>query len=132
MSERNLQLARDGLAAFNRGDFDALDAVLADDVVAVVPAGMPNEGTYEGREGYWLMLRHWIEAWEDFRAEAHDFIAIGDHVVVPVRQVGRGRGSGVEVSAEMAYLLELRDGLLVRWQLCLDREEALAAARAAG
>jgi hypothetical protein len=50
--------------------------------------------------------------------------------MVPVHQVARGRGSGAEVEIRLAYLLRVRDGLLVEWRLCASVEEALELVRA--
>jgi ketosteroid isomerase-like protein len=126
-----LDLARRGFAALNSGDLEALFALTADDVVAVVPTGLANAGSYEGIEGFREMMGQWLEVWEGFRAEPLEFIAVGeDTLVVPVRQTATGHGSGVAVEAQFAYLLRARDALLVEWRLCHDTDEALAHASA--
>ena len=130
MPSRNVELAREGLKAFNSGDTETLEALMADDVVAIIPREMPNDGVYEGRDGFWRMLSQWTEPWEEFRSEPLDFIEVGDQVVVPVRSTGRGRGSGIEVEAEQAHRFELRDGRMIRWQLYATLDDALADARA--
>jgi hypothetical protein len=49
--------------------------------------------------------------------------------VVDVDQTGRGAGSGLEVTQRgLAYLVTVRDGLIVRLYLYPDRAAALAAA----
>ena len=124
-----VDLSRQGFAALNSGDLETLFGLLADDVVAVVPQSFANAGVYEGLDGFRQMTDQWLEAWGEFHAEPLEFIREGDAVVVPVRQSGTGRGSGVEVAAEMAYLLRARDGLLVEWRLCHNAGEALEQAR---
>ena len=42
--------------------------------------------------------RRWLSDWEHWRAEADDFLEVGDHVVVLTRYLGRGRVSGVRSS----------------------------------
>jgi ketosteroid isomerase-like protein len=129
VSERNVELARTGLEAFNRGELEGFFELLDPDVEAYVPPDLPNEGTYRGRDGFRRMMEQWGEAWEEFRAEPEEIVAKGDRVVALIRQRGRGRGSGVEVEFGVAYIFEVRDGKVVRWELSADREGALASVR---
>jgi ketosteroid isomerase-like protein len=64
---------------------------------------------------------------DDFKLEPHEFIARGQHVVVPMTATARGR-EGVPVSAMSVHLYTFEDGRLVRITLFQEREEALAAA----
>jgi ketosteroid isomerase-like protein len=119
---------RELVDVYNSGDLDAMLALLHDDVVAVVPDGMPNAGVYEGRAGVGTMLAQWGEAWERFRVEPRAFIEAGDAMLVPARQIGRGRGSGIELELEFVWLVRERDGRLVYWRLCQTLKEARALA----
>jgi ketosteroid isomerase-like protein len=77
------------------------------------------------------MRRTWqaaLGAWEDFRAEAYEFIEIRDQVVVLTRARGRGKGSGAEVSAHTATVWTLDGGKIVRLALYWDSAKALQAA----
>jgi hypothetical protein len=47
--------------------------------------------------------------------------------VIFLRAVGRGRGSHVEVEAEIIHVAEFRDGKFTRLRGFSDREEALKA-----
>lgn len=126
MAAEHVQLARRGIAAYNSGDLSALLELLSDDIVAVVSPGMANSGVYHGHEGFVRMLEDWGEAWEDFRLEAEEPFGAGEGVVIPVRQYGRGRGSGVETSMLTFHVAHFRDDRMVKWCLCDSREEALA------
>jgi ketosteroid isomerase-like protein len=70
-----------------------------------------------------------LEAWDERRFEAEDFVDAGDCVVILQREYRRGKGSGVEVEAEIAILADLRDGRVARIQGYMDRGEAIEAAR---
>ncbi|MBA2631097.1 MAG: nuclear transport factor 2 family protein [Thermoleophilaceae bacterium] len=120
------ELAQRGFAALNSGNPEALFALVSDDVVAIVPGEFANEGVYEGRDGFRLMFAHWMEAWDTFHVEPLEFTEVDGGVVVAVRQVARGRGSGIDLETDLAYLLRARDGLLTEWRLCHDVDEALA------
>ena len=59
--------------------------------------------------------------------EAHDFIEIGEHVVVPVTTRIRGR-DGIEVTADTASLYTVRGDRVARIAMYQTLEEALQAA----
>jgi len=128
MRERNVAIARSGIEAFNRGDVDAVLALAAPDVEVFAPPDLPNPGRYVGYAGYLRWSEQWLEAWETFTLDILDIEAVDDrHVVAVVRQNGRGRLSGLELTMEAAHLYEIdEDGMVVRFELHLDRASALA------
>ena len=63
--------------AFNRGNVDALDELVADDFVEHDP--MP--GSTPDREGFKDMIRSLREAFPDFHTDVEDQIVAGDKVV---------------------------------------------------
>jgi ketosteroid isomerase-like protein len=127
-SER-LEIARRGIDAYNAGDLGAVAGVLHEDLVAVVPEGMPNAGVYRGHAGFARMLGHWGEAWEDFHIEVVELEEAGDAVLVAVVQRGRGRGSGIETSMPAVHLMGFRGDRVSHWRLCESLVEARAHAR---
>ena len=72
-------------------------------------------------------LHAWLSPWEDWRCEAEDYVAHGDHVVALCRYRGRGKGSGATIDTEGAHVWTLRDGKVVRLEVFADRAKALAA-----
>ncbi len=69
-------------------------------------------------------MRRAFEAYEAGDMETGD-----RHVVGHTHQTARGRGSGVEVSREVAYVNEIRDGRCIFLGLEPTFEGALAVAR---
>ena len=67
------------------------------------------------------------EVWEEFRAEAREFVDAGDRIVAMGRMTGKGKGSGVEVEDEFAGIWTVREGRVVRWEMQTDRAAALEA-----
>jgi ketosteroid isomerase-like protein len=122
-SERVDTVSR-GFEAFNGGEFAAVGEVLHDDVVAVVPDSMANSGVYHGHEGFARMLTHWVEPWEELRVDVLELIEEGDAVLAPAVQHGRGRGSGVEISMRVVFLLRFRGDRVDFYRLCETLEEA--------
>ena len=129
MPDELLDIARNGIEAYLRGDVDAVFEVATDDVEFIVPDSLVNSGRYVGRAGYESMMRQWDEAWDEFRVEIVDLIQEEDAVVASVTQHGRGRGSGIETRMTAAYLMRFRDGRLSQWRLCESREEAIRQVR---
>jgi len=124
MPSERVDIASRGFEAFNRGELDALGELLHDDVVAVVPDSMANSGVYHGREGFARMLTHWVEPWAQLRVDVLELIEEGDAVLAPVVQHGRGRGSGVEISMRVVFLLRFRGDRVEHYRLCESLEEA--------
>jgi ketosteroid isomerase-like protein len=109
---------------------EAVWAIADDDVEVGGAPELPNSGSYHGQEGFVTWITQWLDAWDDFRIEVVEMVAIDDeHVLVEVDQHGRGRASGLEVTQRgLAYLVTLRDGAVARLFLYPDRAAALAAA----
>jgi ketosteroid isomerase-like protein len=52
----------------------------------------------------------------------------GDRVLAVVREVARGRSSGLEVDGRWGYLVTVEDGLIVRIEAYRDAGQALQVA----
>ena len=88
-------------------------------------------GVYKDHEDPNPRLRAWLSGWEDWRAEAEEFLEFGNHVVVLAIYWGRGKGSGVEISQQGAHVFELRDGKVVRLEIFASRQKAIDSVRSA-
>jgi len=127
VSERNVEIVRRVIEAFNRRDFDvALRDVAPDATVDMSRSRGPDAGVYVGHHA---VRRFWTDMTETFERHTmvpDEFIPHGEHVVVPgpTRMTGRG---GIEVEATGAFVVTLRDGRVVRLTLYQDRAEALKA-----
>jgi ketosteroid isomerase-like protein len=131
MSEENVELAREGIDALNRGDLDAWLAFLSPDVVWEPLPGVPGMGElYRGR----AEVREWIEElWEEAEGVVHTEIEqitdLGeDRVFLAAVFTARGRGSGVPFELQTWSVIWYREGLVTRRQVFWTRDEALEAA----
>ena len=95
------------------------------DMVLDLSRNVLNPATYEGFDGFVRFAEQVGEAWAEFRMEPEEVIERGDVVVVLVRAVGKGRGSGVEVDDAVAMVAEVRDGRISTLRVEPDREAAL-------
>jgi ketosteroid isomerase-like protein len=117
--------------ALNRGDIDGTVAVLRDDAKWVEHSDLPEAGTYEGVATIRSFLEHYMESWDDFHQEIEDKIVRGPCVLLFIHLEAEGKGSGIEVNSRYAHMWRLRDGRGARVDAFYDREQALAALRAA-
>jgi ketosteroid isomerase-like protein len=128
--ERNVAFVREGLEAFERGDLEAVLAMLDPEIEVYAPPEVGNPGTYHGPEGFVEWTVGWFEAWEDFTNEPQRIEPVGRrHVVVEVLQRARGRGSGLPLERHAAFMWEGRDGRAVAVHLYPTIEEAIEVAR---
>ncbi len=69
-----------------------------------------------------------MRAWDDYRVEAEEIARAPDgRIVVMTRYIGRGKGSGVEVSRKGAHIWSMHDGRAVRQEIYATRADALEA-----
>jgi ketosteroid isomerase-like protein len=128
MSQENVEVIRDAIAAMNEGDYGRAMGHLADDVVLENPAGV-FAGTFRGREAVGEWFGDWFRTFDwNVHIDLREIAEIGDDGVLLVADLrGRGRGSGVEAAQTFAYLYRLREGKIARMDGYLSREEALEA-----
>jgi ketosteroid isomerase-like protein len=121
----NVEIVRRAIDAFNRGDIDAaLTAVAADGAVDWSRSRGLDAGTYVGHDAIRRFWTQMTEPFERLTTVPEEFIAHGEHVVVPTTGRMTGRG-GIEVQSRTAMVATFRDGLVVRWTMYQDRDEAL-------
>jgi ketosteroid isomerase-like protein len=121
-----LEKLRQLYSEWARGDYSRAD--IWDDSVQMDTFGMGEPMRASGVEEVRAELAGWLSAWElPLRIEADDFVESGSRILVLVRWKGRGKGSGVEMEASGAHLWTFRDGLVVRFDVYRDRDEATEA-----
>jgi ketosteroid isomerase-like protein len=127
MSEGNVGVVREMLAAWVAGDFESALEAFEPDVVwdnSPLPEGLVAHGIDEMQQG----LRRWVGTWNDYWAEFDEMIDAGDHVVVIGREGGRAKASGVIVSQPSIVVYTLNDRKIIAAKNYKSRAEALEAA----
>jgi ketosteroid isomerase-like protein len=126
----NLELARAGYEAFQRSDLEGVLALTDPEVEIYLPPTLPNSGTFRGHQGYITWIGQWLDAWEDFKIEVLAMEPVGErHVVTAIHQTAVGRGSGIPVEMDIAYMSDIRDEKVVALQMYQSREEAVSVAK---
>jgi ketosteroid isomerase-like protein len=112
-------------------DLDGLLELYGTDVEFLPVTGTRVEsGGYHGHQGVRDYFEEVAPIWEAMTPYGTDFQVIGDAVVVYGGCMVRGRGSGAETDAPMAWVVTVTDGKIVSHRGFGDPESALAAAEA--
>jgi ketosteroid isomerase-like protein len=127
MSE-NVELVREGLAAWLSGDVERAAELVHPDVVSVRMPPIPDPGTYHGVAGIQEMYDDWTADFGAFEMEPLEFVDVGDRVVVGMIQRGTGKASGAPVEGRFWFVFTIAEGKLARQEVYNDRDEALEAA----
>ena len=131
----NLQLVKEGYAAFGRGDLPGLLSLLAEDVVWDVPGeGLPIAGTYRGRDGVASFFEKLRQEADILEFQPREFLADGDRVLVVgwERMKVKATGRGAEIDWVMTFTL--RNGKIAAFRQYTDTKaiaDAYASATAA-
>ena len=127
MSEENVEIVRAAIDAYNRGDHEAALKDAAPELeYDLSRATGPLPGVY-ARDQVVPFLSEFAENWQSVRIEPHEFIEVGEQVIVPWTAHMMGR-DGIEVQARVAWTWTIREGRVERLCMYQEREEALEAA----
>ena len=121
------QLVRDGLAAWNRGDWETAIGMLSPDVewrLAQEIFDIPQVA--HGHEGVIAFWRKWIEIWDEINIHLERTVPFDDGVAAYVRWPARGR-DGVEVDHPILFAFTIRDGLTTHFTGYWDRADGIKA-----
>jgi ketosteroid isomerase-like protein len=131
MSEENVEAFKRGVAAWNRGDIDATLEVLDPDVQWRPGAERLLGGdtaVYRGRHGTREFLQNLDETIAELRIEISEIRDLGERIVAIGHLRGHGKQSGAEVESSIGYVVEFKNGKVIRIDDFLDAKEALEAA----
>jgi ketosteroid isomerase-like protein len=127
MSE-NLDLVRSIFAAWERGDFGAVD--WADPAIEFITADGPAPGRRGGVAGMEEASRDWVNTWEGYRVQAHQHRELdNERVLLVFGYRARGKASGLELEqleAKGAGVSHIDAGNVARLVAWWDRDRALA------
>jgi ketosteroid isomerase-like protein len=127
MSRAELDVVRRSFDAWNGGDVQAIRDCYTDDAVIETPITEFGR-TFEGDDPLGRWIAEMRETWDELHWDV-ERIFEGDGMVVSFyRSISTGRASGVEVVRDLTGLHYVRDGLIERDRIFLDRDEALRVA----
>ena len=133
MAAEDAEVVRRAWAAVNERDIPTwLDCL--DPEIEAIPFGAAMEGRiYRGHEGVleWLEQEVWA-TYETFEVYPDEFQEVGGRLLAFGYWIARGKESGVELRVTATWVVDVRDGKVVRWQTYTDRDEALDAVGLSG
>jgi SnoaL-like domain len=127
MSERNVELTRGFIEAFNARDIGAVVALCDPSVELNSTFAAVGGAVYHGHDGVRRWHRDFEEVWGDeIRTEPEAYFDLGEQTLFFGVLHGRGQHSSAEVAMPTsAAVFTWRDGLMVYLKGYADREEAL-------
>ncbi len=133
MSQENVELARKGLEALNRGGPDAV-IDLCDPAVEwiAIPGFLPDAEDFHGHAGVRAWFEKVGESLTELHWEAEEILDGGDRLLVALKLRAAGRASGVEGEFRIFQAWTIRDDKLIRLESYLSRDDALQAAGLSG
>jgi ketosteroid isomerase-like protein len=126
MSQENVEIVRQALEKWNRGDRDSLDEMWDDDVVLRTAEGWP-ERVFFGKAAVRSFFDGWVET-VGGEVVVEDMIDAGNAVVVRQRVHLSGVQSGIEGDQRSTSIVTLREGKAVMLEFFWDHQKALEAA----
>ena len=125
----NAELVARAFERWNAGERESLLEFIDPDMEIRVASTEAFGGRpYRGHAGYWEWVETMEESFEVWQLHPDVFEELGDTVVVLGHLFLRGRGSGIELNQETGWVVEARDGKMLRFEAFLSHAEARVAA----
>jgi ketosteroid isomerase-like protein len=130
VSQADVDVVLDQIAAVNERDFERAMDHYAEDVVLVIEEGFLNRGTFEGKQAAGEWFGDWFRTLSEYHFDIEEARELEEGpIFVVASHRGSGRASGAEFPArELAYLYRVVGGKVARLQLFMSRDHALEAA----
>ena len=126
MSQENVELVRRWVASFEHDPETWRELIHPEIEWAPIE---DNHTIFRGVEGAERIRADWLDTWAEHRIDIEEIIDAGDDLVVVMRLVGRGKGSGIEIDLRLYPHIKLRDGKAVS---VFEYESRAAALKAVG
>jgi ketosteroid isomerase-like protein len=126
----DLHELREHYEAWNRRDVDALLAVARVDVeIHPLAASLTSIAPWVGHDGLQRLVEDTDRRWHRFELRCDDLLDMGDRVVAFVHVSTAVDAEGPVIEGDIAHLIELVDGRLLRLTAFRERDDAIAAAQ---
>jgi uncharacterized protein len=127
MSQENVEVVRRIYEAFARGDVATLVSATDAEIRCYDRSGHPGATVFHGHDGLLQLIEDDRQAFEEIRWEPREFTEAGNHVVVPIRQSGRGKASGIPVQDDVVMVWTVCGGKVLELHIYATQREALEA-----
>ena len=127
MSRENVEQLERFYEAFNAEDIEPLLAFVDPEFVYRTREEFPGGGSYD-LEAALDRISGLRELFAELRWEPQEFIDAGERTLVVVRQIARGRASGVMLDDSIVHVWLIQDGRARELRVYSQRSQALEAA----
>jgi ketosteroid isomerase-like protein len=128
MAEKNVEIVRRHIEAWNRGDLTAWLASFAPDgEIDWLRSRGPLNGIYRGQGELTAFWKEFFSTFAENQLETYGFTGAGSSVVVTNTAHLRGREE-IRVSARSTFVFTVENGRIARIRMYQERDEALEAA----
>jgi ketosteroid isomerase-like protein len=124
MSRENVERVKEGFAAHNRGDLDAMVELYDPEVVFETLL----LGTHHGNEAIRTIYAENQKTMAGYDVVPVELIDAGDKVVAVAQTVGAGSASKIAMDDSFAFVFTFKGDRVVREQAFRNRDEAIEAA----
>ena len=128
MSEENVEAIVELARLFEAGDWDGVGAHFTEDAELHPLAGWPEPGPHHGRAAIVHEWQRITQTWDTNEVEIRDHTARDDRLVICIRWIVEGGGSGVPTEMTFFAATRFEDGQIAEWRAFWNRPEALEAA----
>jgi ketosteroid isomerase-like protein len=129
MAPENAERLRAMIEEFDAGGVDASLEHIHPEITWNAPPEWLEERVYTGHDGIRELAASWEENFEEYRLEIERLEELEDNrAFALVRPRATIRGSGVEIEQAIAFIAEIRDGLIARVDVYFSWEAGLEAA----
>ena len=127
ITEKNVQIVKNFLAALGRRDKQGLLALSAEDIEWIIPGEWPLAGTHRRHAGLADLLQKASEMVETSYPDPPEFVAQGDRVLVVGFATGRVKATNRTFEDDWVFAITVRNGKVTNIREYID---TLALARA--
>ncbi len=127
MSRENVALLERAYEAFGAGDFEPFFAMLDEEFVYRARDELPGGGAFVGPAAFRDRIEALGDVFGEVRFEPQEFIDAGERVIVVLRQMARGRASGVTLEQSISHVWLIREGRGIELRVYSGRDQALEA-----
>ena len=128
MSQEDVEIVRSVHQALNAGDERTLMELIDPEIVWVQNPNAPDPRTFHGHAGIRQLAAMVEEAFDEVRLEATEMIEVDDRVVALGQMKARGKGSGIPIEEDRAWIWTVRGSKVVRHETYADHATAMEAA----
>jgi ketosteroid isomerase-like protein len=128
MSQENVEAVKEVYATLTTGDLSALLELCDPEVEITEPSEIPDSSTFRGHDGVRGVLEKLQQVFPDMLFLTDEFVGEGDQVLVSMRWVGTGVGSGASADVRLFHVWTFAEDRATRIDAFLNRKQALEAA----